>query len=115
VFYGPTASVPSTSAEVRSMPDKVFSDVSGNIPLNTGTSYLTMFVAYPQDIELSEAYNNSNNSDETTNWLSNSATQSVTTEENNLNKTYNIYYSVLGVLPSQSQEIELTSLGSETD
>jgi hypothetical protein len=115
VFYGPTASVPSTSAEVRSVPNKVFSDVSENIDLYTGTSYRTMFVAYPQDIELIRAYNVSTNSLQTDIWLLNASTQSVTTKENNLNKTYNTYYSVLDIPPSLEQLIGLTSSGTETD
>ena len=115
VFYGPTGSVPSDSAGVRSMPSKIFSDVSDNIVLNTGTEYLTMFVAFPQTIELTRAYNNSTFSDETGVWLGNEDTVTVTTEENNINKKYNIYYSTLNILPTTPQNIELTSSGTETD
>ena len=46
IFYGPTGGVPSSSANVRSVPNRVFQDTSV-FTLNTGTVYTKFVVAMP--------------------------------------------------------------------
>lgn len=50
IFYGPTADNPDTSAEVRALAERQFSDVVGNITLNTGSVQKIFTIALPTGI-----------------------------------------------------------------
>ena len=47
IFYGPTADNPNTSAKVRALAGRQFSDLSGNITLNTGNVEKIFTIALP--------------------------------------------------------------------
>ena len=48
IFYGASASAPSTSAQVRSLPDRIFIDTGSNpFNLNSGVLYVNFTVAMP--------------------------------------------------------------------
>jgi hypothetical protein len=55
IFYGPTAGVPSSSAQVRSLPNKAFSTTLSNpFNLNTGTVYKDFTVAMPAALSITQ-------------------------------------------------------------
>jgi hypothetical protein len=55
IFYGPTASVPVSSAEVRGLPNKAFSTSLANpFNLNTGTVYKDFTVAMPSALSITQ-------------------------------------------------------------
>ncbi len=47
VFYGPTSSAPTTSADVRSLPNSRFSSAGNTFTLNTGSTEVNFSVAMP--------------------------------------------------------------------
>ena len=47
IFYGPTAGAPSSSANVRSLTNRIFTDGSNPFILSTGTVYKDFVVAMP--------------------------------------------------------------------
>lgn len=54
IFYGPSASSPASSADVRSLGTKVFTDSSNPFNLNTGTVYSNFAVAMPSSLSITE-------------------------------------------------------------
>lgn len=54
IFHGPGANSPSTSADVRSLESKVFTDSSNPFNLNTGTVYNNFVVAMPSSLSITE-------------------------------------------------------------
>jgi hypothetical protein len=54
VFYGASASVPTTSANVRSLPESIFTESEDVFNLNTGSSHVNFTVAIPTGETLSE-------------------------------------------------------------
>lgn len=54
IFYGPTAADPDTSSEVRALSNRQFSDVSGNITLNTGSVEKIFSIALPPGTTISQ-------------------------------------------------------------
>lgn len=54
IFYGPTSSIPLTSADVRSSTNRIFTDGSNPFILNTGTTYRNFVVAIPSTLNLTE-------------------------------------------------------------
>lgn len=54
IFYGPTAADPDTSSEVRALSIRQFSDVSGNITLNTGNVEKIFSIAFPPGATISQ-------------------------------------------------------------
>ena len=54
IFYGPAASPPATSSEVRSLSSKVFVDSSNPFNLNTGNTDNNFVVAMPSNLSITE-------------------------------------------------------------
>jgi hypothetical protein len=54
IFYGPTAVDPDTSAEVRALSNRQFSDVVGNITLSTGSAERIFSIALPPGMTVSQ-------------------------------------------------------------
>ena len=53
IFFGSTSSVPTTSNEVRSLSNRIFTDGSNPFILNTGLTYSNFIVAMPETLTLS--------------------------------------------------------------
>ena len=54
IFYGSTSSIPTTSGDVRSSTNKIFTDGSNPFTLNTGTTYNNFVVAIPSVLNITE-------------------------------------------------------------
>lgn len=54
IFYGPTASDPTTSADVRALPTQAFTDTSNPVTLNTGTTHRRFSFAAPTGTSITE-------------------------------------------------------------
>lgn len=54
IFYGPSSSVPVTSANVRALPDRLFTNGNDTFNLNTGSSEVNFTVAIPDTETISE-------------------------------------------------------------
>lgn len=54
IFYGPTASDPTASADVRALPTLVFTDTGNPITLNTGTTHRRFSFAVPTGTSITE-------------------------------------------------------------
>ena len=54
VFYGPTSSVPTTSADVRSLPSSRFLSAGNTFTLNTGSTEVNFSVAMPSTQSITE-------------------------------------------------------------
>jgi hypothetical protein len=54
IFYGPSSSVPATSAAVRALPDRLFTDGNDVFNLNTGSTEVNFTVAIPDTETISE-------------------------------------------------------------
>jgi hypothetical protein len=87
IFYGATGTIPSTSAAVRSVTNKVFQDTSTFV-LDTGTVYQTLVVAMPNSYTISSVVQESFNI--TAFYTDTLQTISVADYAGNLS-TYNLY------------------------
>jgi hypothetical protein len=54
IFYGPSSSVPTTSANVRALPDRLFTNGNDTFNLNTGSTEVNFTVAIPDTETISE-------------------------------------------------------------
>jgi hypothetical protein len=54
IFYGPTASVPTTSSAVRSLGSRVFTTSISTFILNTGTVYNNFVAAMPNTLSITQ-------------------------------------------------------------
>lgn len=54
IWYGPAENVPTTSAEVRSLTSKVFTDAANPFNLETGSTYKNFSVALPAALSITE-------------------------------------------------------------
>ena len=53
IFYGPSSSAPTTSANVRALPNRQFTTFSNPFTLNTGSVYVNFTVALPSPLTIS--------------------------------------------------------------
>lgn len=56
IFFGPSASVPTTSTGIRSLPDRIFTDSFNPSILNTGNVYSTFIFSLPATFKISTVY-----------------------------------------------------------
>ena len=54
IFYGPSSSTPATSANVRALPDRLFTNGNDTFNLNTGSTEINFTVAIPDTETISE-------------------------------------------------------------
>ena len=89
IFYGPISTGPTSSAVVRSLPSKIFTDGSNPFTLNTSTVEKIFSVAMPNSLSVSEVIDlDALNANITANYLQSSF--SVADYTGNL-ATYNVY------------------------
>lgn len=58
IFYGPVSTIPSTSANVRNLPSRIFIDGSNPFILNTGTTTVNFTAAMPATISITQVLDN---------------------------------------------------------
>jgi hypothetical protein len=92
IFYGPTGSIPSNSADVRSVTNKVFQDTSV-FTLNTGTVYTKFVVAMPVPYTITSVFIGS--FDQTAAYTDNLQVLNVADYAGNTS-SYNVYTASVG-------------------
>lgn len=89
IFYGPTGSVPNTSAKVRGLPSKIFVDGSNPFNLNTSTTYNIFSVAMPYSYGITEVLDlDALNANITANYINSTGSVENYTGDSSI---YNIY------------------------
>ena len=106
-FYGPSASIPANSTEVRALPDSRFNNAGNTFNLNTGSTEINFIVAVPPGKSISQVIDlDALNTDITSQYVSQGTVNVV--DAGGANVSYTVYAMTQAVPYSSNHRHEIT-------